>query len=118
MTNSFNMLRWVSRVLATLLAAIILVFAVGEGFNPFHLSFRELLLSIAFLILWSGLIVGWFREKAGGLLIIAGWALFYVFNLMFSHRFPRGWFMLTLIVPGILYLLCDWFQKNKLMSAT
>jgi hypothetical protein len=77
--------------------------------NP--LSLNELLPSIGNFLIIAGLVVAWFREKLGGLLIIGGFAYFLVARFI-SQLFPPFWnFALTPII-GFLYLFC-WWQSRK-----
>jgi hypothetical protein len=48
-------LRWSARILSLAVIGVVLLFAFGEGFNPFHLSLRDWVL---FLFIPLGLCLG------------------------------------------------------------
>ena len=104
-----NIIRWIARISALLMAVLILLFFVGEamaeGFEPLlHLSVRESLMMVAFVDLWLGLILGWRWELLGGLMTILGFASFYLLNVLFTGAFPRGPFFFILAAPSLLFL--------------
>ena len=86
-----NIIRWVARIWAALMAAFILLMAIGDAAldGPgalFQLTFQESLLMGAFSIVFVGLILAWKREKLGGWIIIAA--------------------------PAILFLICYYYKNN------
>ncbi len=106
-----NIIRWIARIWAALMAAFIL-FMVGRGcrygmgLGPiFHLTFRESLMMAAFIIVFVGLILAWKWERLGGWMIIGGMAAFYILDFAFSGDFPSGPFFLIIAFPGILFLI-------------
>ena len=111
--------RWLARILALLMAGFVLVMAIGEGFNPAKLNQRELLMSVAFFVMWAGLWLGWRWEGLGGLLVVVGMAAFYALDYAFTGfgQFPRGWLFPTFALPGILFLAC-WFWRKARTVAT
>ena len=100
--------RWTARVLALLMGGLVLLLAIGEGFNPAKLKATELALSVPFFVAWVGLWVGWRWEGVGGILVLAGMAGFYLLHFAQTGfgRFPRGWVFPIFAVPGLLFLLC------------
>jgi hypothetical protein len=100
------------------MGGLILLLAIGEGFNPARLKARDLGLSLPFLVAWVGLWVGWRWEGLGGILVVAGVAGFYLlhFALTGFGQFPRGWAFPVLALPGLLFLAC-WFLRKKATAA-
>jgi hypothetical protein len=103
--------RWTARIGGSLILALIVVLAIGEGVpNPLRLPIREQLLSIALLTMIVGLIVGWKWEGVGGLLILGGFAFFAVVN--------RGVKLNVVFAPmlavGLIYLGCGWRWRIRL----
>lgn len=96
------------------MGGLVLLLAVGEGFNPAKLKASELVLSIPFFVAWIGLWLGWRWEGLGGILIITGVAAFYLVHFAQTgfERFPRGWAFPLLATPGLLFLAC-WFLRRK-----
>lgn len=101
------MLKWPARITSALLALVILVIFIGEfksdDFQEFGL--RESLMMLAFFTVWLGYLIGWKLEKAGGVMILAGLAAFYLLDYGFSGSFPEGFFIPLMGVPGVLYVL-------------
>jgi len=101
--------RWTARILGTLILAVIVTFAIGEGVpNPFLLSQREILLFIVILTMIIGQIAAWKWEGIGGLLILSGFAFFAIVNHRISINIVFGPWLLT----GLLYLGCGWMKRK------
>jgi hypothetical protein len=112
-----QILRWVARVWAALMAALILFIFIGDavtdGVGPmFQLDAREMLLMAAFLTVFVGLILAWKWERLGGWLIVGGMAAFYFLDFAFSGSFPRGATFFMIALPGILYLILNYSKKQ------
>ncbi len=108
-SKTTKIIRWTARITSAVTALIIIMFFIGEdyeeGYQPLlNLSLKNSLLMVAFFALWLGLILGWKRELAGGLLTISGLAAFYLIYYLFSASFPHGPFFLIFASPGFLYL--------------
>jgi hypothetical protein len=100
-----NVIGWVARVLSVLGVGIILVFMIGEGFNPAHMSPHERWLVLGFPIgVCVGMVVGWFREGLGGLITALSLAFFSVVHYAQRGSFPGGWWFLIFSSGGLLYL--------------
>jgi hypothetical protein len=113
-----QIIRWTSRVLAALLAALILLIFIGEAVADEMgslnvLTLREQLMMAAFFIAFLGLILGWLREKLGGWLVVGGMAAFYLLDLVFSGTFPQGATFLLIAIPGLLYLLSGYSNSES-----
>ncbi len=117
MTNSQRTLslaiRWTARILSLLSLGTLLLFGIGEGFNPLHFNSRELLLSLCFPLGVSiGMIIAWWREGPGGIITVLSVALFYVLNFILARRFPGGPFFLLFSLPGFLFLI-SWLYRRQ-----
>jgi hypothetical protein len=105
-----TILRWIARILGTLLLITIAAFAIGEGVpNPLHGSTAENLLTTAFLTMIVGQIAAWKWEGIGGLLIMGGFGLFAIVN----HGVPLNVVFGPWLVTGLLYLACWWLKGKK-----
>lgn len=110
-----GIVRWVARILASLLAILVVVIFVGESFfypgegppNPFEHPVEVQLEFAAMLAIWIGMIVGWKWEGAAGILILGGMATFHIIEGKVWINETFGLFELA----GILFLLC-WFLKK------
>ena len=79
--KTVRVVRWIARISAGIMAALILLIFVGEaivdGFEPIlNLTVREIGMMMAFFAVWLGLLLGWKWELYGGLLTICGVADF------------------------------------------
>lgn len=105
-STSHRALRWTARILSLASLGVLLMFMIGEGFDPTHLKPRDLMLAVFFpLGLILGLILGWWREWLGGAVVVASLLGFYLVHLAVSGRFPSGWAFAALAAPGVLFVL-------------
>lgn len=101
------MLKWTARILALLCAMLILLIFTGESSSLDLKAFtlRESLMMLAFFISWTGYLIGWKMEMAGGITVLAGMAVFYLLDYGFSGSFPRGPVFPLMGIPGALYIV-------------
>ncbi|PWU09424.1 MAG: hypothetical protein C5B50_27515 [Verrucomicrobia bacterium] len=113
-----TVLRWLARILALLMAGMILLFYVGEGFNPFHLTTRELILSVPLFITWIGLWLCLKWDGLGASLVMTGMAAFYLVHFAQTGfgKFPRGWAFPLIALPGLLSL-ASWLWRRQTARA-
>ena len=74
-------LRPIARIAGLFIVGLVLLFAIGEGFNLTKLNGIELAMSAAFIVAMIGMIVIWKRERVGGALVVVG---------MLADGFPFG----------------------------
>jgi len=104
-----KIIRWLARIIGSLLVLLLITFAIGEGFpNPFTLTLIEFLLFVAVIIMMVGQIVAWNHEGFGGLLQIIGFLFFVVVegDIFVGPIFP------LFFVTGLMYLFCWWRSRN------
>ncbi len=107
-------IRWTARILSLLSIAVLLLFMFGEGFNPFHLNSREVLLAVFFpLGVMLGMGLAWRWEAFGGGLTVLSFAAFYGIHWLGSGRFPGGIFFALFASPGLLFLLAGLATGRK-----
>ncbi len=100
------LVRSFARVLSVALLLFVGLMAVGEGFpNPLELSGRESLLTVAFVAMVAGLVVGWWRELAGGSLVLGGFAAFMLVEFIATGDAGMSWIFALFPLAGALYLL-------------
>lgn len=105
-TTTTLFVRWVARFSSLMIVALVVVLFIGEGgFNPLALSVEEGLEMILLAMAIIGLLLGWLWETAGGFVVVLSVVGFYGVERVMSGRFPRGWALLAVAVPGILFLL-------------
>jgi len=109
-----NIARWIGRVWSLLALAFVLAFAFGEWDSAAGLSFsaQEWLLILCYPIgMAVGWVLGWWRERAGGLIILGALVAFYVIDLVTTGSPPSGPFFALLAVPAVFYLLSDLWRR-------
>jgi len=100
-------LRWIARALSIATIGFILLFLFGEGLNPSEVRPIEWLGLLFFPFgLMFGLVLGWRREFAGGLIGTGSVALFYLlYGLLIFGTIRQGWWILILSLPAVLFLV-------------
>jgi hypothetical protein len=98
--------RWIARASAIILFAMWLVYIVADvlqpGIEPSGFSMYGQAAALA--IVFAGYAVGWRRELAGGIIVIAGVLAFFSVVLATTGVSPQL-AMLLFAAPGVLYLL-------------
>ena len=87
--------------------AFVLLFLIGEGFNPAQMSTLQTwaLLSLFPFGVLLGLMLAWRRPVLGGVIATGSFLAFYATHHLMTGHFPGGpWFAL-LSAPGPLFLL-------------
>ena len=111
--NFAQILHWLARAMSVVSIFILLLFVVGEGFNPLALRAREWTLMIFFPIgVIAGMAVAWGREGLGGAITVVSLIAFYLTHLLFSGGFPRGWAFVAFASPGFLFLAQWLFTRD------
>jgi hypothetical protein len=101
--------RWVARLGSLATIVLVLLFLVGEGFNP---SPKEWLGFLFFPVgICVGMVIAWWKEGAGGAITVASLLAFYGVHLGTAGRLPTGWAWLLFATPGFLFLL-SWHLRR------
>ncbi|MDH3575429.1 MAG: hypothetical protein OET57_15240 [Desulfobacteraceae bacterium] len=108
-------IRWIPRVVGTLLFVMLIVFAIGEGVpNPIEQSLVVQIEMLAMFIMWFGLLIAWKSELIGGMLVLLGYTCFCGVEWQTpSIKFPFGLFLFV----GLLYMF-SWWSRKKQNSGT
>ena len=111
-----NVISWIARILGALLVLFVLLSAVGGIIDPppqatSNLTQQDIPLMIGMISMVVGIIVAWFREPIGGLLIIGGFIFFVIVELITSQNFD-AWFLVIFPIVGLLHLF-SWWQSRK-----
>ncbi len=105
-----NIFRIAARLLGTMLALLVFVIFIGEGFNggfpsQYPFTFMESVLFVCLLTGTVGLVVAWRREVLGGWLAIGGMLAFILIDSIEGGAFSVGWVFLSILSTGVLFLI-------------
>ena len=116
-----NGIRWFARILGSLVLLLVLLVVIGEGLfmepppgSSSKLKERDIPLMAGMITMLVGIVVAWFREGIGGLLMIGGFIPFLVDELKSEKGF-NAWFLVVFPIIGLLHLFC-WWQSRRLKS--
>ena len=109
---------WAARVLGTLLAVIWLFVMISESIMEAGepLIWQSYVMGSATIILVAGVILGWFREKAGGILLITAGLAFAIWS--FIEAGHNEWFAFFIsgfpyLITGILFFISSQTYSEK-----
>lgn len=110
-------LRWTARIVGLLVVGLLMLFAVGEGFNPAMFTGFELGMLAALLMALAGMVLLWWREGIGGALTLGGMIAFFGLNLAATGKFPGGPVFPVCFLPGVLAVVCAFLGESHSASA-
>jgi hypothetical protein len=103
-------LKTIARFWSVLSIALILLFIFGEGVDPSMLTYIEWLGFFFFPFgLTVGLIIAWSKELIGGIVAI-------ISLIAFSVLMNFNWYVVALGFPGILFILHNILEKDKIIK--
>ncbi len=110
-------IRWFARILGGFLVIFVGASIVTGIIDPppqatGKLDSQDLTLMVGMLAMVLGIIIAWFRESLGGLLIVGGFIYFVTVELIQRKQFD-AWFLLIFLPVGVLHLFC-WRQSKRL----
>ena len=110
-----TIVRWVARVIGTVLVGLTLVIAIGEGMpNLFTQPFVIQIGFFALTMVLSGILLAWRWEFLGGIISLVGWVLFVVAETV---HLRQSVFFILLGIPSLLFLgssFLRWhYEKHK-----
>lgn len=121
--NVLRGLRWAARVVGTLTVALFLFIFSGEviadGFEfsgLVGLSLGEYLEFVAVFVMMVGAILAWWRELAGGVLCVAGGALFNIVESLQAGQVDLFWFPLVFVGIGLIFILSSQADSPRRMK--
>jgi hypothetical protein len=105
--------RWIARIVSTFALMVAIVFVVGEGLpNLAELPLADLLLTLVFLAMLVGVVLGWRWEAAGGVVALVGFAAFLGLEYVALGSASVNGFLALFPIAGVLYLFCWWRRKR------
>ena len=103
--------RWVARFFGGLLVMVSAYIAICQGLP--NIVTQPLRVQVEFLglaLILAGIVAGWRREFAGGIISLLGWSLFLV-TMINSARALTG-FVIALAVPGLFYVISALLRRS------
>lgn len=121
-------LKWIARVLCILAILLVSLFAL-DSFSPDKTFLQNTAAFLKHLIpsfvLLAVLIVAWYREKAGGIILTAigvAWCVFlFVFNFERTHSVSTSILIVLIlgipfVLSGILFIVSYYEKKKELLT--
>ena len=113
-----NGVRWFARISGSLVLVFVLIIAIGEWLfmepppgSSGKLRERDIPLMAGMIIMLAGIVIAWFREGIGGLLMIGGFIPFLIDELGSEKGF-NAWFLVIFPTIGLLHLFCWWRSRR------
>jgi len=108
------LIRSAARMVSLLLLLLIIGFIAMEGLpKPSDLNGSERFLGIAFIAMTAGLAIGWWRELAGGILILGGFLSFMAIEYAASGDIGMGAMFVLFPIAGVLFLVFWWLTRPR-----
>ena len=108
-------LRWCNRIIASILAILIILFVFGEGFPNFAtVDARTALLFVCFIAIIIGLILGWFKEMSGGIILISGFVSFELIQYSATGNFATNALFAIFPLIGIIFIITS--KSSKILT--
>jgi hypothetical protein len=104
--------RWMAKLLTVFIVGLVLLFFIGERFNPLKLKGIEVIQMVFFWTACIGMLVAWRWQVIGGVLSLGGMIFFFTVEVAVTGRSPGGFFYLML-VPGVLFLLSGFLRRRR-----
>jgi hypothetical protein len=112
--TALAVLRLTARLLSIASIVTILLFFVGEGFDPASVSLKEWVAFVFFPIgVVAGMVAGWRNEGLGGSVVLESLLAFYAYSYMLNGSFPQGSAFLVFAAPGLLFLAYALFARRR-----
>ena len=108
-----SVVRWTARALGTFIAGMLLLFMIGEHYNPFTMrpfdAVHTMFMPVAVLV---GLLLAWRWELLGGAVATGGMIGWYALLFARSGQLGAGWAPLLITLPGLLFIL-SWLLRRR-----
>jgi peptidoglycan/LPS O-acetylase OafA/YrhL len=114
-----RLVHWSARVTSLAMLGLVIFIFIGHGGPPnvFLQPTPVQLEFAAMALMLLGLVVGWWREWLGGLVVLVGLAAFNAVELTVNGQPAKGAFPLFAL-PGVLFLLSAFLRrKSKQLQA-
>jgi hypothetical protein len=108
------LVRSIARMFSFALFILVILVIVGEGLPDVRAFTRgEIVSAVLFVAMLAGLVVGWWRELAGGLLILVGFAAFMASEYVGTGDMGMGGIFMLFPFSGALFLIYWWLARKR-----
>ena len=98
--------RWIARIGSLISLAVLAMFIFGGQESLQIPDWNQMVGFLTFPVgIILGMLVGWCREKTGGLITLVSLAGFYVWHWLSADKLPSGPWFLIFSLPGLLFLV-------------
>ena len=123
-SKSARVVRWIARISGTFLAVYLVFTTVANLIMDFKSwDFIPYVYFVFFIIFAIGVIIAWFKEKIGGIILIAGAVAGSIFSIIVGLNNPDFDLLdfiilaaLPFIIIGILFLVYCWRSRKLIIS--
>ena len=123
-SKSARVIRWIARISGTLLAVYLVFTTIANLIMDFKSwDFIPYVYFVFFIILAIGVIIAWFKEKIGGIILIAGAVAGSIFSIIVGLNNPDFDLLdfiilagLPFLIAGILFLIYWWKSRKLIIS--
>jgi hypothetical protein len=107
------LIRSIARTISAMLLILVVMMIIGEGLPNFRIFSRgEIVSSVMFIAMIAGLILGWWRELVGAILILGGFLSFMASEYIASGDTGMGLIFVLFPLAGALYLIYWWLTRQ------
>ncbi len=115
MNNIILVIRWCARIAGASLFVLLATIMIAERFGFFRAGLQASIMGICLMLALAGLPLAWRWELKGGMLTTFSMIAFYMGHFIQAHgRSPGGWVFPSLLILGLLFILCGLFGSKGL----
>jgi hypothetical protein len=112
--NLLYLLRSIARMTSAASLIFLAMVVTNAGKPDFRTFSRgEIFSTIMFVVMVAGLILGWWRELVGGILILGGFFAFMMSEYVVSRDAGMSWVFMLFPLAGVLFLAYWWLTRKR-----
>ena len=122
--KSSRVIRWVARILGTILAVYLVLTTIANLIMDFKAwDFIPYVYFAFFIVFAIGVIIAWFKEKIGGIILVAFAMAGSIFSIIAGLNIPDFDMMDFIILAGLPFLIIGilflvyWWKSRKLSAS-
>lgn len=123
-SKSARVIRWIARIFGTFLAAYLVFTTIANLIMDYKAwDYIPYVYFTFFIVFAIGVVIAWFKEKIGGIILIAAAVIGSIFSIIVGLNNPDFDLLdfiilaaLPFLILGILFLIY-WWKSSKLSSS-